>query len=730
MPSRGMGTYQRRSGTKPIKGPYELEENFEDHTNVEKTARLYAESVGFDNLADDPFVVEQARMALLGGLKDVYNVMEFLRNKWLIMYRMYRGEPLNQFSYGRPQLHSPEPYKAVETVHPRVMRALFGSEEWFKLYGVNTQDDIGAKNQEALCRHQFREMRFRDEASRFVREGLIYGTAIQKTFWKQKVEERRYRAGTKVPDPDFPGASRLNLDPITREELVFDGNIVKNVSIFDYYTSPNATSVEDSEWCADRSAWPDFEVKEMGELGHWLNLEALKDRAGTNDMSFGDEFKERKSYSYGVFDPREASWSPHIPHYTVIDWYGPLVIKKKNGAYTTKMCNVVMLEPDNMQLIVRVTEIPFWHGQKPYQSWRPTQLHQEFYGIGLIEMIARLSQEKDAKRNLGMAAMQLEGNPAFLLSDDANVADGQLVLFPGMTLRVPDVQNSIAPLPIPQVSDSSLKAENILTKDIRETNGTVSAMMGSQDPFGSGKTATQHSSEIDEGNMRLVGMVDNYENQVVEPMIDQMTWNNQQFCSYDKVIREIGAMGMRYEDRYTIGPQDLLGRFLCQPLAGYRLTTKQVHVQQLTNLLDRAPIINQMYGRDAVNMPKLMAYILEQGHGIRNASDYIKVPVAESGLMTAMEEHAAWYHGIVPPRRPDDNDMRHVLAHMLEIQTPQFEELRDRHPQIYAKAVAHIGEHQRKLAGCYGRGPKRISDSRRCWPRARAREPQCSWKRV
>jgi hypothetical protein len=692
-----MGTFKVRKGSKPIEGPYQLTEEFTDHQNVAKQARLYAESVAYPNLAKDPFVAGQAKMAVLAALKDVYNVMEFLRNKWLIMYRLYRGEPLNQFSYGRPQLHSPEPYKAVETVHPRVMRTLFGSERWFKLYGVADRDDIGAKNQEGLCRHQFHEMNFKDEASRFIREGLIYGTAIQKCIWKQEVGEMRHRDARRIPDPKFPGASILELTEIEREELLFDGNCVKNVSIFDFYTSPNSTSIDDAEWCADRSAWADFEVKQMGELGHWVNLEQLKDRAGTNDMSFGDEFKERKSYSYGVFDPREASWSPHIPHYTVIDWWGPLVIEKKGGNYKTRLCNVVMIEPDNMQTIVRVTEAPYWHRKKPYQSWRPVQLHQEFYGIGLIEMIARLSQEKDAKRNLGMAAMQLAGNPTFAVADDANIPDGQFILQPGLIYRTPDPQNAIVPIHIPDVGDVSLKAEQALTKDLRETNGTTSPMMGAQDPFGGGKTATQHTSEIDEANSRLVGMIENYEHQVVAPMLNQMTWNNQQFMSYDKVIREVGALGMRFQDRYTVRPEDILGTFLVQPLASHRLTTKQVQVQQLVNILDRGPVINQMYGPQAVKMPQLLKHILEFGFDIRNADEFITATDG-GNLMTALEEHEAWYHGTVPPRRADDNDMRHIFGHMQEIMSERFAELEARSPGTASRARAHLAEHQRKVA--------------------------------
>lgn len=695
--SRGMGTYRRRKGTEPVLGPYELKEGvLTDGTNIEQQARLYSESVGFPNLADDKFVVEQAKGAVLSGIKDVFNVMEFLRNKWLVLYRLYRGESLDQYSYGRTRLHSPEPFKIVETLHPKILRALFAQQRWFKLDGEQDEHDGAAKAQEILCRDQLRACNFRGEMVRFIRSGLIYGTAIQKCWWKQDIAEMTYRNGRRVPDERMPGTTKVQLENVKRKELIFDGNNVKNVSIFDFLTAPNASTIDAAEWCADRSAWPDFKVKEMGELGHWINLEKLRDHPGSGDTSFGDEFKERKSYAYGVFDPREASWAPHIPHYEVLDWWGPLVIKNERGNLETRICNVVMVEPKSLQLVVRVTVNPFWHQKKPYQAWRPITLDDEFYGIGSLEMIARLSMEKDMKRNLLMAATQLESNPMWLISDEANIPAGQLILEPGTTIRVPSVQESIAPLHVPQVSDSALKAENVLTMDIRETSGATSPSMGGRDPFGDSKTATQHMAEIDEANMRIVSMIENFETDVVVPMLDQMAWNNQQFMSYPRVVRDIGAMGLKFQDRFTIRPEDVLGRFIVTPLASHRLTTKQTQVQQLTNILDRAPIINQMYGPTAVNMPRLLAHILEMGFDIRNVDDFISLPM-ESNLMTPSQEHELWYHLKIPPRRADDNDMRHYLSHMEEIGSERFAELEKVSPGTAARARAHVAEHVRKI---------------------------------
>lgn len=693
-PGRGMGVASRRSGTEPVYSGYNLTETYEDNQNPEQVAKLYEEMVGFENLASNAYVKEQAQMAVLTCLKETLNTFQFLRNKWLVLYRMWRGE-LTASALGG-SLHSPTPFKIVETIHPRIMRTIFGNERWFQLYGVGESDDVSAKAQEALCRDQFRAMRYRSKTGRFVRDGLIYGTAIQKTFWKQEIAERAYRKARRIPDPKVPGGTKVELQAVKRKELMFDGNDCVNVPIFDFLAPPSANSIDDAEWACDRSLWPDYKVKQMVELGHWKGLEALKNDPGSTDGNYSDEFKERKAYAYGVFDSRNAVQSPHVPHYQVVDWWGPLVISDKDGNYDTKICNVVMVQPEGQALIARVTVNPYWHGKKPYQVWRPCDVTDELYGVGAIEMIARLSREKDKKRTLLMNATQLEGNPMWAVSDQSNIPPGQLVAQPGLVVRVPDPKNSIVPLAFPGVSDAALKAENILEAEMREVSGVTAPVIGVNDPMGgSDKTATQSNNDLDEANMRLSGAITNFDLEVTTPMLDQMTWNNMQFCNAQKVIRDIGPMGINFRDRFTVRPEDLIGMFIVQPLSGYKLATKTTQIQQLINLLDRAPIINQMYGPQAVKMPRLLAFIMEHGFDIRNVDNFVQ---DETSLLTAIEEAELWYHGNVPPRREDDNDLRHIIAHQEEISTPRFEELSTRDPGTAARVLAHIADHMRKVA--------------------------------
>jgi hypothetical protein len=699
-PNRGMGVATKRKGTDPVFGAHSLVETYQDNRNVEKVSKLYNEMVGFPNLADDPFVLEQAKAAVLASLKDVFATMQYLRNKWLILYRLYRGETINQFNYGRMQLHSPTPFKLVESIHPRIMRTVFGSDQWFKLYGVDNEHDVPAAAQEMLSYDQLRVCNYKQKASRFIRDGLIYGTAIQKTYWKQEIGERSYRVARRVPDPKIPGASRVDMEAVTRKELLFDGNDVLPISIFDFQASPCASSIDEAEWCLDRSMWPDFRVKQMVEMGHWIGLEGLAGYGGSNDFSYEDPFKQRKAYAYGVYDNRNGAQAPHIPHYECVDWWGPLVIKDESGSYTTRICNVVMLDPNGLALIPRVTQNPYWHGKKPYQVWRPIELEGELFGMGVIEPIARLSVEKDTKRQLLMAATQLEGNPMMVVSDQANIAPGQLLAQPGLIIRVPGNPNeAVMPVQFNQVSDTVLRAENVLEVEMREVTGVTAPVLGATDPLGgSGKTATQSNNDLNEANMRLSGPINNYDTEVTVPMLDMIVWNNMQFMSMPRVIRQIGPMGISYRDRFMVRPEDILGRFICQPLSGFRLLTKQTQVQQLVNLLDRAPVINQQYGPKAVNMPRLFGYILENGFDMRNVDEFIQRSPDETHLLTALEEHELWYHGNVPPRRADDNDLRHWLAHSEELKSERFQALEESDPPTAAMARAHIADHMRKLA--------------------------------
>jgi len=681
--SGGLGRVQKRKGSTPIYGRHQELETPDDLKDLAKQDRLFNESLS-PNMAGERDVALRAKQAVDLTINSVFNSMAYMRNKWLSLYRLFRGESLAQFSYGRVPLHSPEPFKAVETMHPRLWKALFGMEPWFLIHGQEFRDDIPAKLQTALCRAQMVDMEYETTARMLFREFMIYGTCVQKTYWRRQIRKVQYRYAQRIPNPDYPGTSKLDLRDVEREEYEFDGNDAQPVSIFDFWAPLTSNGINSMEWCADRSLVPDYQVRQRGEAGEWLNLDELEHVPGDEVQTFRDEFKERKNLSYGVSDSRQASTAPHVGHRECVDWYGPLRLDGKSEV----MCQVTVLDPRQKRCVAVVREIPFWHGEKPYQLGRFIELAEETFGIGLLEAGARLSMELDAKKMLYHAAVQLESNPMLVVGASANVHDSQLIAIPGLVLRA-ETSDDIKPLVMPRVSESALAAMDNLVKDYRETTGITAPVMGESNS----RTATQDTNDLNESNLRINGAVKSFEIGIIKPMLNQMCWNNQQFMTRERVLNVIGPLGLRYQDRYEIKPEQITGRFIYVPMASVQLAQRNVQTQQLINLLDRAPAVNQLTGQETIKIPALLARIFRDGYGFHDVASFITVPPSEAGVLTPTEEHEMWYHGEVPPVKEMDNQLRHIIGHMKEIETEAFQQLEKKKPSIGNKARAHIANH-------------------------------------
>jgi hypothetical protein len=128
-------------------------------------------------------------------------------------------------------------------------------------------------------------------------------------------------------------------------------------------------------------------------------------------------------------------------------------------------------------------------------------------------------------------------------------------------------------------------------------------------------------------------------------------------------------------------------------MASVVLAQRNVQTQQLINLLDRAPAVNQLTGQETIKIPALLARIFRDGYGFHDVASFITVPPEEAGVLTPTEEHEMWFHGEVPPVKDMDNQLRHIIAHMQILQTPSFQELEKKNPSIGNKARAHIANH-------------------------------------
>jgi hypothetical protein len=672
----------------------ELDDMRSSLKNPEQEAQWIASRMGYENLATRQRVAERAKAVVQAELAATRTSLEYLRNKWLILYRLYRGETLSKFFYGPDSIHVPEPYKAVETVVPRVFAALFDIEPWHKTKGQTRTYDASAKMMQALIDHQIYGTDLVSRAERLLRTLAIYGTAPGYTWWRQEVKEIQYREVKRVPDQTQDGRFVTKLFDVKREEIVFDGNDFRPIELWDYFAPPLASSVEEAEWVGHRTVYTTNQIRMMGQLGLWENLSELEDSTGDDTAMFDDEYKQRKGYSFGIWDPHAELQSAGVGHYEVFERWGLFDIEDDGHPVE---CQIVVIQPRGRAVIARVSKNPYWHGEKPYVTPRYTILEGEHFGIGVIEPIAKLSLELDRKRQLELNATELSSNPILVAVDGANIPDEQLVATPGLVLRAPTA-DGIRPLVIPDVSDACIKSQNRVVADIRETTGAVTTMMGGAER--GSETAYEVSSRLDESNVRIKGVVKNFERDWIVPLMIMWDGSNQQFMRTAKVVRAIGHQGLKWSDEIVLTPDKITGRFNHIALPSSRLNQQQVQVQQLVNLLDRAPILNQQIP-GMIKLPFLLARIFREGFGIRDVDEIITMNPEDRQMMSAIEEHEAWKYGEVPEVQPGENLMRHAKIHFEFLEGEEFAEIERRDPGTAAKARAHVANTARAIARAY-----------------------------
>lgn len=657
-------------------------------------AQWIASRMGHENLATRPDVAERARAVISQELAATRTTLEYLRNKWLILYRLYRGESLTKHFYGRSSVHVPEPFKAVETIVPRLISSLFDIEPWHKVVGRTKAYDASAQLMQSLIDQQVYEIDLVRRAERICRNLAIYGTSPGYTMWRQEIRNVQYRKTRRLPDPSNPGRFVTRMEDVSREEVVFDGNDYAPIELWDYFAPPLSPSVDEAEWAAHRRLYSFDEVREMGKAGLWENLRQLDDAVGDDHASFDDEFKQRKAYSIGVWDPNAELQAAGIGHFEVLERWGLFDIEGDGNA---EVCQIIAIQPAGRTVIVRVCRNPYWHGEKPYVVPRYITLEGEHFGIGVIEPIAKLSMELDQKRQLELAGTQLASNPMLIAVDGANIPDEQLIATPGLVLRAPTA-DGIKPLFIPDVSDAAIKSQNRITSDIRETTGAVTTMMGGSER--GEETAYEVRSRMNESNVRIRGAIGNMEREFIIPLMQRFDWNNQQFQNTPKVVRAIGYAGLKWASEFVVTPEKITGQFNHVALAGHRLNQQFVQVQQLVNMLDRAPALN-MAQPGMIRLPQLVAKILQEGFGIRDVDELVELDTEDTRALSAWEEHEAWKQGVVPPIHERENLLRHAKLHQDFVNGEEFAQIERDDPGTAAKVQAHIATTMAKIARLY-----------------------------
>lgn len=441
---------------------------------------------------------------------------------------------------------------------------------------------------EAVVNYWWRFREIRTEFRRAVKDLLIIGHAWVKTGYRF-VEEEVISEADDPTDPVEGGESA------STSVIVQDAPFAERVSPFDVFVDPDATSMHDIKWIAQRIRRPISEVRADKRYSK-IAREAVEVMAVNR---YSEDPSHRKVYDkdYGYAE--------------IWEFYD---VRKKLMCVFTEAGDNFLIKPTKMQYA-------FGH---PFTMMRNYDVPDQFYPIGDLEQIEPLQRELNETRSQMMnhrkrfarkylykeAAFDSMGRTA-LESDEDNV-------------MVPVVSDEplgavVAPFPAvinpPEFYDQS----NLISSDIDRITGLPEFMTGGLPEIR--RTATEVSAIQDAANARTADKLAIVETSISE-VARRLVILAQQFMTGEQVARLIGKDG---EPVWVNFDRDYLeGDFDFEVVGGSTQPHNEaVRRQTALQIVDAlAPFA----GAGVVNMSELASYVMQYGFNIKNPEKFIQAP--------------------------------------------------------------------------------------------------------
>ena len=503
---------------------------------------------------------------LISWCQNAFNAAEKSKDnyveRWDRYYRLYRSFVKHDPDDWHSKVFIPMVFWVVETVAPRLVAQL----PRFLVLPVGEEDVAPAKMMEQLMDWAAIKSDLFIELVKGVKSALKYGTGILKTYHRVDT----FRARKMVPQfedvmmprentmrtPEGGVMGDLNGQAITEQVEVsigqiqigydvekysyvgYDGPASEWVDIWNFFPAPEADDVQSSRYVIHRVyrelrhvqkmvdkgiyRWPEnMSPKEMTETAD----EPLKKRLSSIDLGPGDNDPTRKPVEILEF------WTD-------------------DGRLITMA---------NRKALLRVSENPYDHGQKPFVRIVDQLVEGEFWGIGEIEPLEGLQDELNAITNQRIDNLRLILNRMFGVNETAIADMDELESRPGGIVRITGDRmpsEVIYPIEFSDVTGSAYEE----TREILDLGERVSATSAYQTGVSSdtlADTATGTAIIQEQGATRYALKTTLMEMMGLKDLGRQYGSMIQQFTTEERVVRILGPRGQLLFERFD--PESIQG---------------------------------------------------------------------------------------------------------------------------------------------------------------------------
>ena len=452
---------------------------------------------------------------------------------------------------------------------------------------------------EAIINYWWQHYGCQEQFRRGVKDFLVCGHGWIKTGYRYVEEEK-----AKDETPNFDSYDELTTPgpeaPIESELIIKeDRPFVERVSIFDMFVDPDATSMDDIRWIAQRTRRPMEDVKKDKRY----NSTARNEAAPSHYSKWGqDQHRPRRSTNKD--DAYVEIW----------EWYD---IDRNTMSVFCDGSDKFLVSP---------TKMPFLFGH-PYTMIRNYDVPEYFYPMGELEAIEPLQHELNLTRTQ-MMNHRKRFSRKWLYKETAFDVDGRNALESDEdNVMVPvtsdeNINNIIVPMPAVINPPELYNQSTLISDDIRSVSGLNEYQGGGMPEIR--RTATEAAIIQDAANARVSEKL-----AIIEKSIGEcgrrLVMLAQQYMTGEQAVRVVGTeaepVWLEFDRDYIQGEFD----FIVQ--GGSTQPVNESFRRQMA--LQVVDAMAPFAGAGIIDMPKLAAYVLQYGFGIRGAGSFINpIPMA------------------------------------------------------------------------------------------------------
>jgi hypothetical protein len=457
--------------------------------------------------------------------------------EWKMWNDLYRNIPKGKPYSWMSNNFIPLTQSKVEAAVSNLVGVMMSVNPPFQVKPKESGDVDQARIIQSLLQYQLEESGFYKTFQEFLRSICIYGTAVGKVVWDTKFQQV-----TEWTPKTEPILSMFGMDigqrflgnfPEVKDKQIYGYPRFIPCNLIDIFPDPASIEVQDGYIIHRTYRTKDYLLKMHEAYPETYTKEILNiEEADTTGENKGNE----ETYSnMGRDGEPSVKRQENEGKIELFERWG--LVESKEGLVPS--CTVVA----NGKYLIRHTANPFWHQMNPFIKGTYIPAENDFYGIGIPEILEGLQNNINEIFNQRNDNMSFALNKPCIFKKGSGINPKKMTLKPGALFGTDEeIDSSVRFMDIPDYTGNTFRHIADMERWSQEASGVTNITMGISDPSqadtASGMAMLQRAS-----GERFMAIARNLENNVFKEVLRFFYQLDYQFLEEEEEVRIVGDYG-------------------------------------------------------------------------------------------------------------------------------------------------------------------------------------------